>query len=312
MLQYDQENESGLDNLHPNRAKDIASDMSNAAYMSHNDKKGLLPPPTVGAGSRSMSTNFGRNQMSQAYPRPPLRSGTGPSVSVILDSIPNRAEQNLQRPKPPPRNPSYGSSNDGSHTSDGPSSQQQRSASGPMSRNSAAPKSSTRKGSTPVSALRAHTCKWNFEIQHTIKVPLGKSIPISSSGTATPRVQGTAPVVGDGTLSESGLRLIVQQYPSTSATNASPAVGDKNGMASVIHAVHHVQHNKDGNNPSERNSGNSESEKTLFGTVDVDLAAFAGKGKMTRSFLLRGSRTNATIKMTVDMRWVGGEERWAA
>jgi len=112
--------------------------------------------------------------------------------------------------------------------------------------------------------------------------------------------------------SESGLRLVVQQYPSKSATNASPAVGDKDGMASVIHAVHHARHHNADNNPSERNSGNAEGEKTVFGTIDIDLAAFAGRGKTRRRFLLRGSRTNATIKLTVDMKWVGGEELWAA
>lgn len=45
-----------------------------------------------------------------------------------------------------------------------------------------------------------------------------------------------------------------------------------------------------------------------FGMIDIDLAPFAGKGRMTRRFLLKGSRTNATVKVTVELQWVGG--RW--
>jgi hypothetical protein len=51
---------------------------------------------------------------------------------------------------------------------------------------------------------------------------------------------------------------------------------------------------------------------TTFGKVDIDLAAFAGRGLTTRKFLLKGSRTNATVKICVEMTWIGGEEKWAA
>lgn len=79
----------------------------------------------------------------------------------------------------------------------------------------------------------------------------------------------------------------------------------------MMHAVHAHVHG-DHRNPSEKHTTSGETQKTVFGTVDIDLAAFAGKGRMTRRFLLVGSRTNATIKLSVDMRWVGGEEKWAA
>ena len=310
MSQYEND-ESSPDMLHPDRARDIASESgSGSAGQSSLDKKGLLPPPMMEFRSQTSSNYSSSTQLDTPFSRPPLRSGTGPSVSVILDSLPGREESSIpQRPKQPSRSASYGSSIDGSTSSTDSPLERRRSTSSPMPSKPILSKASSRKGSTQVSSLRAHTCVWNFELQQTLKIPLGKPIPVS--GTATPRIRGAAPVVGAGEFSESGLRLIIQQYPSKSATNASPAVGDEKGMASVIHAVHHVHHSE-GKNPSERNSGNAESHKTIFGTVDVDLAAFAGKGKTTRSFLLRGSRTNATIKLTVDMRWVGGEERWAA
>jgi hypothetical protein len=301
------DNGSSPDLLHPDSARDITVDTANESVLQANaDQKVLLPPPLIGYGSQTSPNYSSPAQVGALYPRPPLRSGTGPSVSVILDSLPRREEYNPpQRPNQPSRSASYGSSVDGSISSTDTPLGRQRSGSGP---NTKPTKASSRKGSTPVSSLRAHTCVWNFELQQTLKIPLGRPIPVS--GTATPRIRGAAPVVGAGEFSESGLHLVIQQYPSKAATNSSPAVGDEKGMASVIHAVHHVHH--EGKNPSERNSGNAESHKTIFGTVDVDLAAFAGKGKTTRSFLLRGSRTNATIKLTVDMRWVGGEERWAA
>ena len=72
-------------------------------------------------------------------------------------------------------------------------------------------------------------------------------------------------------------------------------------MGSVVHAAHVAAHHSDGQhaNPSEgRHGSQSDSIKTVFGTVDIDLAAFAGRGALTRKFLLRGSRTNATIKVS--------------
>lgn len=109
---------------------------------------------------------------------------------------------------------------------------------------------------------------------------------------------------------------MIEQLPSAAATNSQPATSvDKESFTSMLHAAHHASHSagKEGKaNPSEKGGVAAEKQKTVFGVVDIDLAAFAGKGKMTRRFLLRGSRTNATIKLTVDMRWIGGDETWAA
>ena len=182
-----------------------------------------------------------------------------------------------------------------------------------------------RKGETPAHPLKAHTCAWDFEVEHTLRIPLFKPIQSSTQpstpGTATPTgrsrvAPNPASTVGAGPLSESGLRLIIYQIPSSSATASIPATGaNKDSLSSVMHAAHTAAHHVDGKhgNPSEgRQQSASETYKTMFGSVDIDLAAFAGKGLMTRKFLLRGSRTNATIKVSVNMQWVGGEERWVA
>jgi hypothetical protein len=63
----------------------------------------------------------------------------------------------------------------------------------------------------------------------------------------------------------------------------------------MVTAAHHAADGK--GNPSER-SHHADSEKMVFGIVDIDLAAFAGRGKTSRRFLLKGSRTNATIKVS--------------
>lgn len=74
---------------------------------------------------------------------------------------------------------------------------------------------------------------------------------------------------------------------------------NKESLGSMVQAIHHVDHGK--GNPSELGKTNrvtANEEKTTFGIVDVDLAAFAGKGRTTRRFLLKGSKTNATIKVS--------------
>ena len=131
------------------------------------------------------------------------------------------------------------------------------------------PHSTQRKGTTPARRLRLHTCTWDHELQHAIKIPLGRPIPPPSYGATTPtRSQTPAPVLGSGPLSDSGFRLVFEQLP---------------------------------NNASQHHHENGHKDRTIFGIVDVDLAAFAGKGRTTRRFLLKGSRTNATVKVSCQL-----------
>lgn len=53
-------------------------------------------------------------------------------------------------------------------------------------------------------------------------------------------------------------------------------------------------------------------DNILFGYVNIDLAPFADLGRTARKFLLKDSKTNATIRITVDMRFIGGEQDWVA
>ncbi|KAL1409853.1 hypothetical protein Q8F55_003852 [Vanrija albida] len=53
-------------------------------------------------------------------------------------------------------------------------------------------------------------------------------------------------------------------------------------------------------------------DRSIFGYVDVDLAPFADLGKTTRRFLLKDSKTNATLRVTVTMRFIGGDQDWIA
>ncbi|QRV84861.1 N-terminal C2 in EEIG1 and EHBP1 proteins [Ceratobasidium sp. AG-Ba] len=43
--------------------------------------------------------------------------------------------------------------------------------------------------------------------------------------------------------------------------------------------------------------------KTTLGVVRLNLAEYVGKGSVTRRYLLRDSKTNATLKLTIDVKW---------
>lgn len=131
-----------------------------------------------------------------------------------------------------------------------------------------------------------------------MRIPLSKPATPTSGSLNPYRRQQSVPVLGAGPLSESGIRLVIEQLPTPAATSMQQASGaDKESLGSVLAAAHHAAHPHGTANPSEGKKTTS-GEKTIFGIVDVDLAAFAGKGKTTRRFLLRGSRTNATIKVS--------------
>lgn len=302
---------SPSDLLHPDSAREIAErHSSDSSGSSVGDGPLLLPPPAPLA-SEPASGRSSANSSTSHLSMMGARSGTGPSPATILDPIPGRGEDPLLRPKSLHRSTSHGSSTHHSSTGGGVPNplRRERSSTNPLRPQSS--QSSMRKGATPSSSLRSHTATWNYEISHIIKVPLGKPIPISTPGSATPRLRGTAPVVGAGPFSESGLHLVIEQLPTKAAVTSQTAANDKEGLHHTLHAAHRAGKD-DGNNPSERSGPKADTHKTTFGVVDIDLAAFAGRGRMTRRFLLRGSRTNAVIKLSVEMRWVGGEGTWAA
>ncbi|WRT70516.1 uncharacterized protein IL334_007514 [Kwoniella shivajii] len=233
----------------------------------------------------------------------PIRGGTTPSVSTLIDPVQDQDEIfNPDRRNRMSRTASVATTASSSTTSttNAHISQRLRSVSGPGPKidNSQAD-SEMRKGTTPSKPLKSHACKWDYELHHMFRVPLSKPIPPSTtpSGTYPYRQKPLGPplpIVGSGPLSESGLRLEIQQLPTSSSTSHGRTKG-KGEEGSIVDVIRKEVR-----------------EKTVFGIVDLDLAAFAGKGKLTRRFLLKGSRTNATIKLTVDMKWIGGEDKWAA
>ncbi|ODN99338.1 hypothetical protein L198_03180 [Cryptococcus wingfieldii CBS 7118] len=202
--------------------------------------------------------------------------------------------------------------------------------------------STHRKGETPVRPLKAHTCKWDFELHHTLRIPLFK--PNTNGAGGGGGKKGDAMLLGNGPTSESGLELTILQYPANANAAGGGGVG-KSVQASARASP--VPSMIGGSNPSVVASGleavtagkkdgrKLDRTPVKFGTVNIDLAPFAaqilashsggptsasgangpgggGGGRMTRRFLLKGSRTNATVKVSVEMEWMGGEANWVA
>jgi hypothetical protein len=117
------------------------------------------------------------------------------------------------------------------------------------------------------------------------------------SGTATPARKEMAPILGGGQHSESGFRLIINEIrPVKAEAGTAHGVDFKDEVKHLADAVAHPK----------------SQAHVVFGTVEFDLAQFAGRGKVNRRFLLRGSRTNAVVALRVELVQVGGETHWAA
>ncbi|CAE6450858.1 unnamed protein product [Rhizoctonia solani] len=52
--------------------------------------------------------------------------------------------------------------------------------------------------------------------------------------------------------------------------------------------------------------------RAALGVVHLNLAEYAGKGPVTRRYLLRESKTNATLKLTIEVKWLSGEHDYVA
>jgi len=174
-----------------------------------------------------------------------------------------------------------------------------------MSKSKSTNVSTHRNGVTPNKPLdKNHTCTWDQEINVSIRIPISKG-----DGTV-----GKKPTLGEGPKSASGLKLEISQLPThlthpkhnedaphPHPTTHAHAQGEKDEEESG-------KHDKNGSHPHSHPKG----KPTAFGRVHIDLAAFAGRGRTTRKFLLKGSRTNATVQITVEMNFVGGDRDWVA
>ncbi|KAG8753195.1 hypothetical protein FRC11_007616 [Ceratobasidium sp. 423] len=52
--------------------------------------------------------------------------------------------------------------------------------------------------------------------------------------------------------------------------------------------------------------------RAALGVVRLNLAEYAAKGPVTRRYLLRESKTNATLKLTIQVKWLSGEQDYVA
>ena len=279
--------------------------------LDSSSSSGSIPSFNLGP-YRAPSAHPSNSHLTVPFSRSPARSGTSPSASTLVDHIPGKSHTPPPRPcvsrsssAATPSSLMTISISTASTTSINSSlnpPRRHRTQSGLSTYTKTPTSTSGRKGSTPNRTLKAHTCTWDYEIHHLMRIPLGKPIATTPTpGSSTPvRPRGPAPVVGAGPLSESGLRLTIAQHPTMRAMEAeNESTVHKDSVVSKIMTVRQARARPDGDgkaNPSERGNSGAELEKTVFGAVDIDLAAFAGKGKLTRRFLLRGSRTNATIK----------------
>ncbi|WWC72386.1 uncharacterized protein I206_106348 [Kwoniella pini CBS 10737] len=321
-----------------------------SSQNSMNSKTGI--PPLINIHRSSMTSRTGPSSSGTSTPTDrlaipnarsipvPVRGGTTPSYSTLIDPTIQRDEPSrpgsLTNRTTSFANPNTASSSTASSSSNLTQKRpfplsRTRSASGPGStfRSSYHSgdgehpdySSEMRKGTTPSSSLKSHSAKWDYELHHTIRIPLGKPLQVpttpntgSSGGIPHVRQKSTGPPLpglGDGPLSESGLRLLIEQLPFPSHNKAPPHHAsafhhDNSAGAALANAY------AEGKESVSEVVRKESKDRTFFGIVDIDLAPFAGKGRTTRRFLLKGSRTNATVKLTVDMRWIGGEERWAA
>ena len=181
-----------------------------------------------------------------------------------------------------------------------------------MSKSKSTSNASThRSGTTANKPLdKNHTCTWDQELHFQLRIPISKAEKGSKS----------KPTLGEGPKSASGLRLMIQQLPTPSATTIAKPSAESESHHTPSHSamVHKAstsvgmekQDSEDG--VGRHGSHHAKAKVTAFGRVDIDLAAFAGRGRTTRKFLLGGSRTNASVQISVEMNFVGGDKDWVA
>lgn len=272
--------------------------------VSLNSSRANSANPSAASSMSSLSVPFPRSSL------PPARSGTSASPATLIDSVPGHRNASLL-PSPKSTRSTLlerrGVIAAVSPESSSSTLPRARTIS-VESQRSTSHSSSHRKGSTPVKMLKNHSCLWDYELSHVIKIPLSKAPP-SLGSEATGR-KPAGPILGSGPMSESGLQLIIYQHPTPAATTEAKdlRVPKDEPLSARIASTLESSAATEVKKVATAASG----IKSVFGVVDLDLAAFAGKGRVTRRFLLRGSRTNAVVRLTIEMKWLGGESDWVA
>jgi len=250
----------------------------NGGYRNASSPYPSNPPVHIMLREASTSTTTS-NSSNQPGRLPEARSGTVIDPTLMLEDLPTNVE--------PPhtemtRSNSSSTTKSSSNLDSVPSALQSRHYKERTSSNTSLNSvhnsrlKSHRRGRTPSRPLKQHTCIWNYEVEHAIRINVNRTGSsdsrtnlnlLSSKNAQTSSVQ----VLGGGAKSESGLRISIEQV------------------------LPHRHASEDGQPGEHKKAGHG---RIHFGTVHVDLAAFAGKGRLTRRFLLEGSKTNATVKVS--------------
>ncbi|KAJ7591552.1 hypothetical protein C8J56DRAFT_935836 [Mycena floridula] len=140
------------------------------------------------------------------------------------------------------------------------------------------------------------------------------SIPTSSSSSSSiqswPSITPFLPLKEHGVTWEQTLhttvKLAISRSASTSSTETDVATsGNLGTLVSSLFKLVVVQKVTPGDPKSPRNP--------RVGAIYLDLAEYAGvEGETTRRYLLRESKTNATLKVTIALSHVGGETNYIA
>ncbi|GHJ87974.1 hypothetical protein NliqN6_4376 [Naganishia liquefaciens] len=178
---------------------------------------------------------------------------------------------------------------------------------------------SERRGCTPIAQLHNHSCEWGCTVTQLVRMKVHSLSGHHHARTTQPPLPDTPPlgILGAGSDSESGLKLTVWQHirPPTIEETRTVERGS-------------MKHRANGR-------GDDSYE---FGGMNLDLAEFVGEeirragtaaavgptvvpgvgpsvgmGGVTRRYLLtERAKTNATLKLTIDIKQVAGETNYVA
>lgn len=276
--------------------------------------------------SASSSLSFLSVPNPRPYVVPPTRSGTGPSASIIMDRVPSRPTLNrdptartistVDEGDPESQDPSRSSSliaqiarplrrrsrssthvqTQGHKGTDKP--RLERSDSWHHIHRHAHHSSSHRKGVIPRKRCKFSSVTWDYELEHKVSIPLSSTYEepdptLAGQSRQTAASRRPRPVLSKG---EAVLQLSVYTY---AATHEEEIDQDRQPAGRKLGSIHSGQ-------SSAKLSQSAKAPRELYGKMQIDLAQFAGRGKVTRRFLFDERPDNSTIKVChVQRTWQG-------
>lgn len=189
--------------------------------------------------------------------------------------------------------------------------------------------STERRGTTPVRPLRDHTCTWDFPVTQLVKIGISQhalaasgsrhSLALAAAGeTHTPAISRTGSSTSLANLTrhgEHGVAPHVQvngRRPTHPPPGKKGSSGSRSGPGQLGAGPHSesglklviYQHTPpDADRARTTLHGHGHAHAVVFGVVNLDLAEYAsdeagmGRGGVSRRYLLKQGKTNATIKV---------------